>query len=343
MNHQDYFQRLKAIGVRTDRRIEVMYCDLFRITENSFLKECHATEAFELYDFVKEEEKFRELHELRRHMENLLHWMYPDGLPSWPTATNRRFKELTNPYLGAGYEPISSKNFSMSDQCISAAFNLRSGLPGEQFSRDREILLQKLKDRHYSAAAIEHYISEGKENIHIPKIGLDLMKQEIDILKQEESFLPEMPQIITFSTTWFQKYMNIFDKFSNTGLAIYHNQRVDLEHKGAAWKAILNALRDQFLQRNLDISSVEKNNELEMKHCAILVNKKLQGIKELPLKTAEALTMMHYKDRKLNFRRIHVTDIDEENIYFENNGSPGYLQANTAIKNLDKHLLNRKA
>ena len=343
MNHQDYLNRLQKIGVRTDKRIEVMYCDLYRITKNAFLKECHATEAFELDDFVKEEDKFGELHELRRHMEELLQWMHPDGLPSWPTATNRHFKELTNPYLGLGYEPISSKNFSMSDQTISAAFNVRCGLPGEQFSRDREILLRKLKDRHFSAAAIEEYISEAKANVRLPKIGLDLMKQEIYILKQEESFLSELPEQIHFSHAWYHKYMNIFDKFSNTGLTVYHNQRVERKHQGPAWNSILKALQDQFIQRHIDISSLGCSENPEMTRCAILIKKRLHTISELPLDTAQGLTMMYYKDRNFDFRNIVVTAVDKEKIYFHRNGSPGYLQANTAIKNFDKHLLVSEA
>ena len=340
--HQDHLHRLQKIGVRTDRRIEVMYCDLFRVTENVFLKECHATEAFELDGFVEENGKFKELHELRKHMESLLLWMYPEGLPSWPIATNQRFKELKNPYLGANFEPVSLKNFSMNDQVISATFNLRCGLPGKQFSKDREILLQKLKDRHFSAAVLEPYLSEGKDNLHIPKIGLDLVKQEIYFLEPEESFLPDEPEQNLLSTAWHRKYTKIFDRFSNTGISIYYNQRVGWEHKGPAWKSILHALREQFVQRGIDISSLANNNELEMKHCAILVKKKMHSIKELPLQAAEGLTMMHYKDRNMDFRRIKVTRVDEEKIYFETNGSPGYLQANAAIKNFAKHLLESK-
>ena len=340
MHQQQYLQRLKAIGVRTNKRLEVMYCDLFRITENIFLEECHATEAFELYDFVKKKEKFRELHELRRHLEDLLHWMHPEGLPIWPRSTNRRFRELVNPYLGADYEPLDWKQHNLkSSQWISAAFNLRCGKPGEQIRQDCELLLQKLEDRHFSAAAIKKYWTAGKDNIQIPKIGLDLMKQEIYLLKPGECFLSEDITEEAIAASWQKKYEQIFDKFSDGGLSIYYNQQVEREHKGPAQKGILAALRDQFEKRKIEFSSLGNVEELEMKQCALLIDKKLHTIEELPLTAAEGLTQMYFKDRKENFRGIKATSVSSGNINFIHNGSPGYLQANAAIKCFTKFLL----
>ncbi len=340
MNTQQYLHRLEQIGVRTDMRIEIMYSDLLRVTDNIFLKECHATEGFELYDFVKEKEKFRELHELRQHMEALLVWMYPEGLPSWPKSTKRQFKELKNPYLGACYEPII-KNMSISNQYISAAFNLRCKLPGEQFRQDREFLLQKLKDRHFSAAAIEKYISEKKDNAHIPKIGLDLMTQEIYLLKPEESFLPQEPEQTYLSIAWYKKYMNIFDKFSNSGLTIYYNQRVEREHLGSAWKGILKALRDQFHKRKIDITTLGNFEELEMKRCAILINKKLHTAREIPKDAMEGMVMLFLK--KLDERKIsvNISQMDDKNIYYRRRNDECSVNINYLLKFFHKQLLNR--
>lgn len=340
MNTQQYLQRLQQIGVRTDKRIEVMYMDLFRITENIFLKECHATEGFELYEFVKEKEKFRELHELRCHMEALLIWMYPEGLPSWPKSTNRQFKELKNPYLEACYAPIS-KNQSMNNQAISAAFNLRCELPGEQFRQDREILLQKLKDRHFSPAAIEEYLSEGKYNAHIPKIGLDLMTQEIYLLQPEESFLPRVPEQTYLSTAWYKKYMDIFDKFSNSGLTIYYNQRVEREHAGPAWKGILKALRDQFHKRKIDISPLGNVEELEMKYCAVLVDKKLQTASELPKEVLEDMAMLLFKKKEDRKVKVNISRMDDRDIYYWKSNFECSLNINYILKFFHKQLLER--
>jgi hypothetical protein len=340
MNTQQYLHRLQKIGVRTDKRIEIMYMDLFRITENIFLKECHKTEGFELYEFVKEKEKFRELHELRQHMEALLIWMYPEGLPIWPKSTNRKFKELKNPYLGACYEAIS-KNMSISNQYISAAFNLRCKLPGEQFRQNREFLLQKLKDRHFSAAAIEMYISEKKDNAHIPKIGLDLMTQEIYLLKPEESFLPEEPEQTYLSTAWYKKYMNIFDKFSNSGLTIYYNKGVEQEHLGPAWKGILKALRDQFHKRKIDISYLGNVEELEMKHCAILIDKELQTADEIPKEIFEQIAMLFLKkkdDRKVS---VNISRMDDKNIYYWSRNYECSFNINYLLKFFHDQLLEK--
>lgn len=340
MNTQQYIHRLEQIGVRTDRRIEVMYEDLFRITENIFLKECHATEGFELYDFVKEKEKFRELHELRQHIEALLVWMYPEGLASWPQSTNRKFKELENPYLGASYEPII-KNMSISNQYISAAFNLRCKLTGEQFSQDREFLLQKLKDRHFTTAAIEKYISEKKDNSHIPKIGLDLMTQEIYLLKPEESFLPKEPGQTHLSTAWCKKYMNIFDKFSNSGLTIYYNQRVEQENLGSAWKGILKALRDQFHKRKIDISSLGNFEELEMKRCAILIDKKLHTANEIPKEVFGQMAMLFLKKKENRMVNVNISRMDDENLYYWNKNYECSFNINYLLKFFHDQLLEK--
>ena len=340
MNTQQYLHRLQKIGVRTDKRIEIMYMDLFRITENIFLKECHATEGFELLDFVKEKEKFRELHELRRHMEALLVWMYPEGLPSWPKSTTRRFKDLKNPYLGACYEPII-KNLSISNQYISAAFNLRCKLPGEQFRQDREILLQQLKDRHFSAATIEKYLLEGKDNSHIPKIGLDLMTQEIYLLKPEESFLPEEPGQPYLSTAWYKKYMDIFDKFSNSGLTIYYNQRVERTHLGPAWKGILKALRDQFYKRKIDISSLGNVEELEMKRCAMLIDKQLNTADEIPKEIFEQMAMLLIKKKDYRKVSVNISRKDDINIYYWSRNYECSYNINYLLKFFHDQLLEK--
>ena len=148
--HKNYLHRLQKIGVRTDKKIEVVYCDLFRVTENIFLKECHAHEAFELYDLIKEE-RFQYLHELRNHIEELLLWMHPEGLIGWAQSTNSQFKNLSNPYLSANLDPLTKESCNMkSSQEVSAAFNIRYGKPGAQFRIDRESLLKKLQDQHFS-------------------------------------------------------------------------------------------------------------------------------------------------------------------------------------------------
>jgi len=340
MDTQQYLHRLQKIGVRTDKRIEIMYMDLFRVTENIFLKECQATEGFELLDFVKENEKFRELHELRRHMEALLVWMYPEGLPSWPKSTKRQFKELKNPYLGACFEPIS-KNLSISNQYISAAFNLRYKLPGEQFRQDREILLQQLKARHFSTASIEKYLLEGKDISHIPKIGLDLMTQEIYFLKPKESFLPEEPEQNYLSTAWYKKYMDIFDKFSNSGLTIYYNQRVEQEHLGPAWKGILKAVRDQFHKRKIEISSLGNVEELDMKHCAILIDKELHTANKIPKEIFEQMAMLFLKkkdDRKVS---VNISRMDDKYIYYWSKNYECSFNINYLLKFFHDQLLEK--
>lgn len=337
MNQQDYLKRLKEIGVRTDKRIEIMYSDLFRITENAFLKECHATEAFELYDFVKEKEKFRELHELRRHIEGLLEWMYPEHFPSWIRSTNRRFRQLTNPYLDIGYDPISSKNFSMSDQVISAAFNLRRGLRGEQFKQDREILLQKLQDRHFSAAVLEQFA--GKHNSQIPPIGLDLMKQEIYLMDCGETFLPGNLNEENISAGWQKKYKGIFDKFSDTGLTIYLNERIGQDNSGPARKGILAALKQQLIRREIDFSSIGAQDQLEMQQGVLLADKKLHTIKELSKDVVMGMLMILREKEKTGSCSIEITEIGKNDIFYLNKGRKCSVNINYLFRFFYKQLL----
>lgn len=340
-SHKNYLRRLKEIGVRTDKRIEVMYCDLYRVTENIFLKECHAHEAFELYDLIGEK-RFQYLHELRKHMEELLLWMYPKGLSDWTRATNSRFKSLSNPYLSANLEPIAKENNNIkSSQEISAAFNLRYGKPGAQFQRDREILLKKLMNRHFSTAAIEDHLAKRKDNVEIPPIGLDLMKQEIYLLRPGETFLPEVVKENSYSIAWYASYKNIFQKFSDTGLTAFYNERVEKDNSSPARQGILVALKEHLLKREIDFSSIESGDHLEMEHCVVLVAKKMHTVSELPAEIAEGLAMMYLKSgrSKSNYSPIKLTSVDEENINFLDNGFLGFVQANAAIKSFYKQLL----
>jgi hypothetical protein len=339
--HKNYLHRLQEIGVRTDKKIEVMYCDLFRVTENIFLRECHEHEAFELYDLIREE-RFQYLHELRNQMEELLLWMYPNGLSGWTLSTNNRFKNLSNPYLSANLEPLKKESCNtISSQEISAAFNIRYGKTGTQFRRDRELLLKMLQDRHFSTTAIEEYLEIGMDNIKIPLIGLDLMKQEIYILGPEETFISEVVEENSYSNAWYASYMKIFQKFSDTGLTAFYNERVERDNSAPAWQGILVALKEQLLNRQIDINSIESGNPLVMKQCVVLVSKKMHTIKELPVEIAKGLAMMYLKNGrfKSNYMPIKLTSVDEENINFLENGNLGYVQANAAIRSFYNQLL----
>jgi len=341
MNTQEYLNRLKEIGVRTDKKIEVMYCDLFRVTENIFLKECHAQEAFEIYNFINEE-RFEYLHELRNHMEELLLWMFPEGLSGWPLSTNNRFKNLSNPYLSVNLEPLTKEICNLnSSQEISAAFNIRFGKAGEQFHIDRKLLLKTLQDRHFSIIAIEEYLKIHMDNIKIPPIGLDLMKQEVYILVPEETFISEVVGENSYSLAWYASYMKILQKFSDTGLTAFHNEWVERDNSSPARQGILVALKVQFLKRQIDINSIVSGDRLVMKQCVILVDKKLHSITELPVEIAEGLVKMFLKNRRSKSYNalINITSIDEENINFLKNGNLGYVHANAAIRSFYKELL----
>ena len=342
MNNSDYLKRLQEIGVRTDKKIEVMYSDLFRITENIFLRECNAKEAFELDDLIREE-KFRYLHELREHMEELMQWMFPEGLPSWPVRTNDQFKRLSNPYLSASLKPVSNETAgSPTNMEITAHFNLRCGKRGAQFRQDREFLLKKLEARHFSLAAIQEFIGEDKDSSAIPALELDLIRQEVYILEAGESFLAKEAKNSSWSKAWCSKYKKIFGKFSDTGLTAYYNERVERDNASSARQGILQALQEQFLKREIDFNSIQNGDRLDTNQCVVLVGKKLYTITEMPEEIAEGLAMMYLKDGRsqCNYKNIKLTSVDEENINFLQDDYLGYVQANAAIRSFYKQLLN---
>jgi hypothetical protein len=341
MNNSEYLKKLQEIGVRTDKRIEVMYCDLFRITENIFLKECHAREAFELDDLIEKEE-FQYLHELRKHMEDLMQWMFPKGLPPWPVRVKNQFERMVNPYLSANLKAVSNKTGSKSNMEISALFNLRCGKSGAQFQQDREFLLKKLETGHFSLAAIKEYMGKEKDNSAIPALGLDLIKQEVYLLGDGKSFLSKEVEKSCYSNAWYAKYMKIFNKFHDTRLTAYYNQQVDRDNSSMARLGILKALREQFYKREIDFSSIKNKNCLDTNQCVVLVGKKLHTITEVPHEIAEGLAMMYLKDGRSdgNYKNLKITSVDEENINFLQDDYSGYVQANAAIQSFYKQLLN---
>lgn len=341
-SHKEYLHRLREIGVRTDKKMDVMYCDLFRITENAFLKECHATKAFELYDFVKEKVKVKELHELRRHLEGLLLWMYPDEIPYWPKNINRRFKELANPYLEAGFEPLRIEDaFGKSPQWISATFNIRCGKPRKQFVKDREILLKKLENRQFCLVALEKYDRYGRENAQIPLIGLDLMNHKLYILEPGESFLQEKAGAKSIAKGWQKKYKATFNDFSDLGLSLYFNKRVGCDNSTPAWRGILSALKDQLSRRKIDFSSIEAGQTLNMKQCVVLVNNKMKTAKELPKKVLEGMVMMMYREKYDQEKTITITKIDDHDIYYRELNDTGAVTINHLFKFHADFVLNQ--
>jgi len=175
----------------------------------------------------------------------------------------------------------------------------------------------------------------------IPPIGLDLMKQEIYLLGSGETFISEVVKENSHSNAWYASYMKIFQKFSDTGLTAFYNERVGSDNTGPARQSILVALKEQLLSREIDFTSIESGNHLELKQCVVLVSKKMHTITELPEEIAEGLAMMYLENGRFNsnYKPIMLTSVDEENINFLNDGFLGYVQANAAIRSFYKELL----
>ncbi|MBO2546003.1 hypothetical protein J0871_16420 [Salegentibacter sp. BDJ18] len=327
LSDQNHLIEFKKLGVRTDKKIEVMYSDLYRITENIFHTECLLHEGYEAEDFFQDP-KFSKLRELKKHLEEVMEWMFPKGLPEWPKRCQSSYERLRNPYLSVDLD--SRWNGIHSSELFIAAFNIRCGKPGEQFKKDREYILEKLEKKHYCLSNLKNYCN--KDSALIPPIGIAVMEQKIYFPNAGKVYADGVYNEVAAFEIWKEKYQRKFKTFSNNHLQAFYNNRVGRDNNSVVWKGIIRALQNEFQNLEIDISSITIEEKLATNKCAILVNEKLHSIEELPTKIIEQMIMLHSQERAHGKSIVSDCKIKDGNIYYLSNYTDAFINGN--------HLLN---
>ncbi|WP_289023006.1 hypothetical protein [uncultured Salegentibacter sp.] len=334
LSDQNHLIEFKKLGVRTDKKIEVMYSDLYRITENIFHTECLLREGYEAEDFFQDP-KFNDLRELKKHLERVMEWMFPKGLPEWPKRCQNSYERFRNPYLSVDLG--SRWNGIHSSELLIAAFNIRCGKPGEQFRKDRKYILEELEKKHYCLSNLKDY--RNKDSALIPPIGIAVMEQKIYFPNAGKVYADGVYNEVAAFEIWKEKYQRKFRNFTNNQLQAFYNNRVGRDSNSVVWEGIIQALQNEFQNREIDISSITTEEKLSMNKCAMLVSEKLHSIEELPTKIIEQMIMLHSQERDRGKSIVSDCKIKEGNIYYLSNYSDAFINGNHLLSFFSDYLI----
>ncbi len=334
LSYQNHLIELKKLGVRTDKKIEVMYSDLYRITENIFHTECLLREGYEAEDFFQDP-NFSKLRELKKHLEEVMEWMFPKGLPEWPRRCQSSYERFRNPYLSVDLG--SRWNGIHSSELFIAAFNIRCGKPGEQFTKDREYILEELEKKHFCLSKLKDY--HNKNSALIPPIGIAVMEQKIYFPNAGKVYAGGVYNEVTALEIWKEKYQRKFRNFSNNQLQAFYNTRVGRDNNSVVWKGIIQALQNEFQNREIDISSIIIEEKLSMSKCAILVSEKLHSIEELPIKIIEQMIMLYNQGKAHEKSIVSDCKIKEGNIHYLSDFSDAFINGNHLLSFFSDYLI----
>lgn len=334
LSNQNHLIELKKLGVRTDKKIEVMYSDLYRITENIFHTECLLREGYEAEDFFLDP-NFSKLRELKKHLEEVMEWMFPKGLPEWSRRCQSSYERFRNPYLSVDLG--SRWNGIHSSELLIAAFNIRCGKPGEQFRKDREYILAELEKKHYCLSNLKDYCN--KDSSLIPPIGIAVMEQKIYFPNAGKAYAGGVYHQEDAFEIWREKYHVKFKNFSNNYLQAFYNNRVVRDNNSAIWEGIIQALQNEFQNREIDISSIIIEEKLSMSKCAILVSEKLHSIEELPTKIIEQMIMLYNQEKAHGKRIVSDCKITEGNIHYLSDFSDAFINGNHLLSFFSDYLI----
>lgn len=245
----------------------------------------------EISDFlVSEEGKYYFL--ILEHIKDLLQWMFDDKKKAPIEIEQELIAIYQIPNI---FSPIALKgkpeeciqdlsHFSNTELCLY--FNKK--INRNDFTEEQQQLkiLQEFKNRKVDVAALDlKNPSTGLQyNLAHPIIWCEEI-EEVKLLelgvKRVQKDKPISLGSWTTSQEFYEMCYHSLDQESDLDLVSSFNRQIEIQAWGNGRMGNLRALRDQFLKRNIDWSSIKKGELFNLQNCVVLKEKKLLRIGDI--------------------------------------------------------------